>query len=99
MIYIVYLFAALVVFIAVKNGIRIGWRKYVLNLFIGLDQIANALLGGMPDETISSRCARGRNKWYWKWLARILDWLDPDHCLDALASEKNLLHMPDQLRK
>jgi len=37
-------------------------RRYALNVLIGLDQLANAVLGGAPDETISSalgKCARG----------------------------------------
>jgi hypothetical protein len=32
---------------------RYGW-----NLLIGLDQFANVVLGGNPDETISSRVGR-----------------------------------------
>lgn len=29
-------------------------RKYLLNVLVGIDQLGNALLGGCPDETISS---------------------------------------------
>lgn len=33
-------------------------RRYLLNIAIALDQGCNALLGGNPDETISSRVGR-----------------------------------------
>ena len=74
-------------------------KRYLINLLIAIDQLGNALFNGAPDETISSRCARGREKWYWAWLARILDWLDPGHCADALNSEENRAHLPEELRK
>lgn len=31
---------------------------YLLNVLIGIDQLANALCGGCPDETISSRLGK-----------------------------------------
>ena len=56
-----------------------GYGKAVL---IGLDQLANAILGGWPDETLSSRCWRlslaGRD-----WPRLVVDGLffwDRDHC-------------------
>lgn len=34
------------------------FREHALNILIGLDQLANAILRGNPDETISSRVGR-----------------------------------------
>lgn len=60
-----------------------------INLLLALDQFANVLLGGQPDETISSRAYRGRReKWYWRWLAAALDRLDPGHSLAAWEAER-----------
>ncbi|MDR3474492.1 MAG: hypothetical protein P4M09_22815 [Devosia sp.] len=53
--------------------------KYLLNVLIALDQLLNALTGGDPDETISSRCAKRRTQPGWNILAAILEWIDPGH--------------------
>lgn len=98
MIWILYALLAVVGFSAGWNIRKRGFRTYFVNLLIGIDQAANSVLGGMPDETISSRCARGRARWYWKWLAWALDKIDPNHCADALRSEKDRLHEPAVLR-
>lgn len=46
--------------------------QWLLNILIGVDQLANAICGGHPDETISSRL--GRN-WPNSFLAKFIDWL------------------------
>lgn len=73
-------------------------RKYLLNVLIAIDQGVNALLGGDPDETISSRAAKGQDRLYWRMLGRVLEFLDPGHLersleedegADAIYSSKN----------
>ena len=70
------------------------WR-YWINNWVALDQLANALLAGDPDETISSRTG----KWLslphdtWKWkvayvLCRALHLLDKNHCLDSIEEDE-----------
>jgi len=57
-------------------------RTYLWNLLVSLDQFINTVLGGFPDETISSRAAKSRKRGK-RWaciLCRILDRIDPDHC-------------------
>lgn len=57
-------------------------KKYLKNIFVSLDQLANTILGGDPDETISSRAGKGREKGK-RWacvLCKVLDWIDKDHC-------------------
>lgn len=56
---------------------RYGW-----NLLVAVDQLANALLGGDPDETISSRAAKAaaRGRRWGCVLCRCLDRIDPGHC-------------------
>jgi hypothetical protein len=62
--------------------------RYLLNLAILLDEAANTLVGGSPNETISERAAKARNAGR-RWgcvLCRALNWINPGHCDNALAS-------------
>jgi hypothetical protein len=87
------------VFVLIKNGIRMGWKLYVYRILLAIDQAYNVLLGGFADETISSRCARGfTTKWYWRILGNFLNWLQADHILKALESERLHSHLPIELR-
>ncbi len=71
--------------------------KYFLNILIAIDQLGNAVLGGDPDETISSRLGRlklrhgGRIPWS-RPLARLIDAMlnkiDPNHTIDAIEHDK-----------
>ena len=66
-------------------------KNYFLNLLIMLDQMANTLLGGYPDETISLRTARERdiNKKQWACIfCKMLDWFQQDHCTKVEANER-----------
>lgn len=65
---------------------KTGDHGYWLNLLVALDELGNALTGGDPGETISSRAAKARNEGR-EWgclLCRLLDWIQNDHCKDAL---------------
>lgn len=77
---------------------------YLMNLLIGLDQLANALLGGACDETLSSRTyrmARTRGGG-WMRLERLVNtlfWRDVDskgrrHCELSYLVEMRRGHMP-----
>ena len=41
--------------------------RYLINLFLAIDQLTNTLLLGHPDETLSSRLgkSRGRERYFW----------------------------------
>ena len=76
--------------------------RYGKAVLIGVDQLANALLGGWPDETLSSRCWRlslaGRD-----WPRRMVDGLarifgDRDHCRESYESERLGRQLPPELR-
>lgn len=73
-------------------------KEYLRRVLIGLDQFGNTLIGGMPDETISSRVARNKEKWYWRPLYKALDWLQPNHCERSAEEERAHLHEPPALR-
>lgn len=53
--------------------------RWIWNVLIALDQLANAILLGDPDETISSRAAKRPHVWVWRQLGRFLDFIDPGH--------------------
>ncbi|TCK87376.1 hypothetical protein [Paraburkholderia sp. BL9I2N2] len=62
--------------------------RYLLNLLILLDQAGNTLAGGSPNETISERAAKARNEGK-EWgcvLCKVLNWINPGHCDNALTS-------------
>lgn len=60
-------------------------RKYIRRLLIALDQSANVLLGGEPDETISSRAGRNQDVKKWaKILCKGLNWIDSGHCAESI---------------
>jgi hypothetical protein len=68
-------------------------KKWFWNILIGVDQLANAILGGDPDETLSSRMgkkiAKGAetNNVYWL-ICWLLDKIDPDHCQKSIEKDE-----------
>ena len=63
--------------------------KYIGNMLIAMDQFFNALLGGDPDETISSRAGKSQGK---SKIADILCWflnkLDTGHCKNSVEEDE-----------
>ena len=68
-------------------------KNYLWNLLISIDQFGNTLLGGHPDETLSSRCAKCMyfTKNYCvlcNWFCRLVDYIDPNHCEKSLEPDE-----------
>lgn len=64
-------------------------KRWTVNVLVGFDQLANALFGGDPDETISSRCGKREDsnrvcKFLCKWLNKI----DERHCAKSIESDE-----------
>lgn len=72
------------------DALRMFVWFYVKNLLLSLDQLLNVLLGGDPDETLSRRAgrARDRGEGWGCWLCKYLDKIDPRHCDKTLAAVK-----------
>lgn len=74
------------------------WGKGV---FIAADQLINAILGGWPDETMSSRAWRwelnGVRTWPRKAVDGLLFW-DKNHCQESYVSEREGRQLPPELR-
>jgi hypothetical protein len=66
-------------------------------VLIALDQLANTLVGGYADETISARAYRKR----WKRREAFINWLfrDPDHCRSSFESETARAQLPSDYRE
>ena len=71
--------------------------NYIIGVLIGIDQLANAILAGNPDETISSRIGKTKRRHGgvipWRYpLRKIVDWflekLDPNHSIDAIEDDE-----------
>ena len=79
-------------------------RRYIKFVFIALDQLLNALIGGWPDETLSSRSYR----WYMSGTTKIpriiidkiaLLFGDKNHCEESFISEREGRQLPPEARK
>jgi hypothetical protein len=60
-------------------------KRFLLNMLILLDETANALTGGSPNETISERAAKARNAGK-RWGCVLCGLLPKGHCDNALTS-------------
>lgn len=75
--------------------------SYAKKLSIAIDQLLNTILGGWPDETLSSRAWRWDNTGVCVWPRRIIDFLffwEKDHCYASYVSEREGRQLPPELR-
>jgi len=64
-------------------------KKYFWNILISLDQLINTILGGDPDETISSRCAKKRDtSRFCYYFCKLLDKIDKNHSDESLEADE-----------
>lgn len=65
---------------------------YFHNLCVAFDQLANTILAGYPDETLSSRAYRCKNKKRWRVVMNIINALffDKNHCHNAFYKDIDL---------
>lgn len=74
---------------------------YGKRTLIAVDQLINALLGGWPDETLSSRCYRWARDGVRVWPRRVVDGLffwQREHCKSSYESEREGRQSPPELR-
>ena len=72
-----------------------------LQVLIAVDQLINALCGGMADETLSSRAYRlrvERGRKLPSMLINCLFFWQKDHCKAAYESELERAHLPETMR-
>ena len=75
---------------------------YLTNIVIGIDQLINTLIGGEPDETLSSHAWRmERDHKPWGFLRFVIDMLffwQMQHCRDSYESERRRMQLPPEFR-
>lgn len=68
-------------------------KTYLYNILIAIDQLCNAILGGYPDETMSSRMgkhvAKGDSR-FCHLICKLLNIIDKNHCIDAIEKDEGL---------
>jgi uvrD/REP helicase len=81
-------------------------KNYMRNIVIAADQLANAMIAGSPDETVSSRVYRGAvlavhpnraARMAYRTINALFFWQE-DHCRAAYLREKQRAHLPDELQ-
>jgi len=75
-------------------------KRYLLNNAIAIDQMFNTLLGGSPDETLSSRAYRTeqQGKVFGRFFRPLIDlifFFDPMHCYESYIAESTPRQLPD----
>ena len=86
-------------YVQIWRRLKLVWlliRAYAFNLLVGIDTLANAVLGGDPGETISSRLGKGvlADKPVHSVLAGVVDLLfeilfsQEDHCLKSIQHDE-----------
>jgi hypothetical protein len=76
--------------------------SYWYRLWTSLTQLLNTLLGGWPDESLSSRVYRRRHRAGWDraYIAiNALFFWEVNHCRSAYESERLRRQMPPELRE
>jgi hypothetical protein len=76
---------------------------YLLHVLIAIDQLANALLGGAADETLSARAwrAEAQGKVLGRVFRPMIDaifFFDPQHCRKAWLAEVHKQQLPGSYR-
>jgi hypothetical protein len=66
-----------------------------LQILIALDQLANTLLRGYADETLSARAWRNKNRHSWY---KVIDWIffwQRNHCEQSWIAERERKQLPE----
>ena len=75
--------------------------NYFRSVAIAVDQLLNALIGGWPDESLSSRAYRvglTYDKWVLASVINALFFWQQNHCKSAYENEQERRHLPPELR-
>lgn len=63
--------------------------RYLWNLLIAIDQLANTVLAGDPDETLSSRMGKAMRRCaLCRFVCRLIHPIDKDHCQKSIEPDE-----------
>ena len=66
-------------------------KKYLFNILISIDQLINTILGGCPDETISSRMGKHvvkKDNFICNIICKLLNLIDENHCVKSIEYDR-----------
>jgi hypothetical protein len=66
-------------------------KKYIWNILISIDQFFNTILGGDPDETMSSKMGKHLAKHdcpFCNFICKLLNLIQKDHCVKSIESDE-----------
>ncbi len=63
-------------------------KRYFWNILISIDQFVNTLIGGDPDESISSRCGKYKHKKLCYLICQFLDKIEYKHCEKSIERDE-----------
>ncbi len=64
-------------------------KQYGKNVLVALDQLVNAITGGDPDESVSSRIAKHQDDCLpCQWACWLIERVDPGHCTKAVEPDE-----------
>lgn len=76
--------------------------SYIKNVLVGVDQLFTTIVGGYPDETLSSYAYRMQQQGKpWGFMARVINWIffwQSNHCRGAFRDERERRQYPPELR-
>ena len=78
--------------------------QYLFKIGISLDQLANTVLAGEPDETLSSRAYRAdiKGRLFGRFFRPLIDgvfFLQESHCADSYLSEVKRRQLPVEFQE
>lgn len=68
-------------------------KRYIINILIAIDQFLNTVMGGDPDETISSRMGKHvakKDSPFCNLICKLLNYVDPNHCTKSIEKDRGL---------
>lgn len=86
-----------------EETFKLKLKRYCKSVLVSIDQLINAVLGGYPDETFSSRVYRksvARQK-FWEVLHWIIDKMffwEENHCYNAYKNELSGKYSPNEIK-
>jgi hypothetical protein len=66
-------------------------KRYIWNILLSLDQLLNSILGGFPDETLSSRMGKHVAKKdcpFCNLVCKFLNLFEKDHCIKSIELDE-----------
>lgn len=68
-------------------------KRYLWNILVSIDQLINTILGGDPDETMSSRMGKHlakRDCLFCTFMCGLLNLIQKDHCVKSIEHDEGL---------